>query len=56
MTTFDTTAPSTSQIRPSPVAGVPRHLFMNLNFAVTGGTSGLRLALVRELVGRVLAG
>ena len=52
MTTVDTPVPSTPQIRPSLVARVPRHLFLNLNLAVTGGTSGLGLALVRELVGR----
>ena len=52
MTTVDTSTSSTPHIRPSPVATVPRHLFLNLNIAVTGGTSGLGLALVRELVGR----
>jgi NAD(P)-dependent dehydrogenase (short-subunit alcohol dehydrogenase family) len=34
------------------VATVPRHLFAGLGVAVTGGTSGLGLALVRELMVR----
>lgn len=52
MTTVDTSKPSTPHVRPLVAALGPRTLFLGLNVAVTGGTSGLGLALVRELLAR----
>jgi NAD(P)-dependent dehydrogenase (short-subunit alcohol dehydrogenase family) len=52
MTTTDTSTPFTPHVRPLTVAHVPQNLFLGLNVAVTGGTSGLGLALVRELLAR----
>ena len=47
MPTVEPTTP-----RPLAVTNGPRNLFLGLNVAVTGGTSGLGLALVRELISR----
>jgi len=52
MTIVDSSTSSTTHTRPIPAATRPRHLFPGLNVAVTGGTSGLGLALVRELTSR----
>ena len=52
MATIDTLKSSTPGARQLPVAHASRHLFVGLNVAVTGGTSGLGLALVRELTAR----
>jgi NAD(P)-dependent dehydrogenase (short-subunit alcohol dehydrogenase family) len=52
MTTGDGSTSSAPDIRAWPVASPPRHLCAGLGVAVTGGTSGLGLALVRELRAR----
>ena len=52
MTTVDNVPSSTPHVRPVAVGHVPKNLFLGLCVAVTGGTSGLGLALVRELMAR----
>ncbi len=52
MTTVDNFPSSTPHVRPLPVGHPPKNLFLGLCVAVTGGTSGLGLALVRELMAR----
>ncbi len=52
MTTGDGSTSSAPHLRALPAATLPRHLCAGLGVAVTGGTSGLGLALVRELMAR----
>jgi NAD(P)-dependent dehydrogenase (short-subunit alcohol dehydrogenase family) len=52
MTTVGNVPSSTPHFHPVAVDRLPQNLFLGLTVAVTGGTSGLGLALVRELLGR----
>jgi NAD(P)-dependent dehydrogenase (short-subunit alcohol dehydrogenase family) len=52
MSTAETFTSAPTAVGPRAAPDVPRHVFVGLNVAVTGGTSGLGLALVRELLAR----